>query len=72
MTHACNENPIVSTFGIPNARLIAPGAPERSVILRRMQVDDSHRMHPYRPAMDPAGVALLQGWMATLTDCNLQ
>lgn len=72
MTHACNENPIVSTFGIPNARLIPPGAPERSVILRRMQVDDAHRMHPYRPVMDAAGVALLQGWMATLTDCNAQ
>jgi uncharacterized repeat protein (TIGR03806 family) len=69
-TNACNTDPIVSTFGIANGKIIAPGSPDRSVLLRRLMVTDAHRMNPYRESMDSAGVALIQTWMGSLTDCN--
>ena len=70
MTGACNAMPIVSGFGLPNARLIAPGAPQSSVILRRLTVNDAHRMNPYRFAVDEFGVAMLRDWIGTLKDCS--
>lgn len=72
MTGACDATPIVSNFGLPAARLIAPGAPERSVVIRRMMVNDAHRMNPYRTSSDAAGVTLMQNWMGSLTSCSSQ
>jgi hypothetical protein len=56
-----------STFGLPEARLIVPGHPERSVLLHRV----SHRGEGYMPPLstsvrDEAAVRLLNEWVRGL------
>jgi uncharacterized repeat protein (TIGR03806 family) len=56
-----------STFGLPEARLIVPGHPERSVLLHRV----SHRGEGYMPPLstslrDEAAVRLLGEWIRSL------
>lgn len=70
MTGACNTYPIVSGFGLPDARLIAPGSPGRSVIVRRLSVNGAHQMNPYRNSVDELGVALIRDWIGALKDCS--
>jgi mono/diheme cytochrome c family protein len=53
-----------NTYGLPDARLIAPGHPERSVLLHRI----SHRGEGHMPPLstsvvDAAAVRLLQEWV---------
>jgi glucose/arabinose dehydrogenase len=53
-----------NTYGLPEARLIAPGHPERSVLLYRV----SHRGEGHMPPLstsvvDVAGVQLLREWV---------
>lgn len=69
-TGVCDAYPIVANFGLPDGRLLAPAAPERSVIIRRMTVNDAHQMNPYRNSVDEAGVALLRDWIGSLKDCS--
>ncbi len=63
------EKPLHSTFGLPDARLIAPGHPDRSVILKRVGMRGSGQMPPLstnRP--DEAGLNLLREWVAALKE----
>lgn len=58
-----NAAPMHGTFGIPDARLVAPGAPERSLLVYRPSLRGSGQMPPMstlRP--DGAGMALLAEW----------
>jgi hypothetical protein len=55
------------TFGLPDARLVAPGHPELSVLLFRM----THRAEGHMPPLatsvvDRAAVQLLHEWIANL------
>ncbi|MCS6866028.1 MAG: PQQ-dependent sugar dehydrogenase [Gemmataceae bacterium] len=64
-----DAKPVHSTFDRPDARLIAPGDPERSVLLHRLRVrgPNSGQMPPlstYR--VDTAGVELLTEWCRQL------
>jgi uncharacterized repeat protein (TIGR03806 family) len=59
--------PVHSTFNLPEARLIAPGHPERSVLLHRM----SHRQEGHMPPLstfvvDQRGVELIREWIQSL------
>src|SRR5205807_4650726 len=57
--------PVHHTFGLPDARLVAPGHPERSVLLHRVATRGPNQMPPLssnRP--DAAGVELLREWIA--------
>ena len=57
--------PLHTTFGLPDARLVAPGHPERSVLLHRVATRGKDQMPPLssnRP--DTAGVELLREWIA--------
>ena len=59
--------PMHSTFGIQDARVIAPGDPARSVVLMRTALRGTGQMPPLgtlRP--DPAWSALLTEWIAGL------
>ncbi|HEU5133729.1 MAG TPA: PQQ-dependent sugar dehydrogenase [Steroidobacteraceae bacterium] len=70
-THACDVVPGVGDLGIANARLIAPGAAARSVLINRMSRRDAHAMPPLGSAqVDTQGAALLTSWVNSLTSCN--
>lgn len=70
-TDACNAQPNAGDLGIDNARLIAPGEPDRSVLLARMKLRDSHQMPPLGTHLvDDDAVAVITEWIASLTGCN--
>lgn len=44
--NACNKDPQISTLGIPDAKLIFPGQPEKSIIYKRLNTTESYQMPP--------------------------
>lgn len=70
-TNACDVMPQEGEFGIANARLIAPGAPERSIIIERATRRDIYQMPPTGSNLvDTEGMTLLTDWIASLVNCN--
>jgi hypothetical protein len=70
-TNACDAVPGISDLGIANARLIAPGAADRSVIPVRMSLrNDTNQMPPIGAHEDTEGVQLIRDWINSLTSCN--
>lgn len=58
---------------LPQHLIVSPGAPEESVLLRRLEETSlPYRMHPYRLGVDHAGAALLREWIteSAATDCT--
>jgi uncharacterized repeat protein (TIGR03806 family) len=69
--NACDVAPGRGDLGIANARLIAPGAAARSVLVSRMSRRDVHEMPPLGSTLvDADGAALLTEWINSLTSCN--
>jgi uncharacterized repeat protein (TIGR03806 family) len=67
-TGACDAPPTLGDLGIPDARIIAPGDPDRSELLSRMSRRDFAGMPPVASRLpDPAGVALIRAWIESLT-----
>src|SRR5204862_5666629 len=62
-----NKGTGIGTFGIREARIIAPGDPYRSLLLYRMSKLGYARM-PYigSQVVDSAGVALVEDWIRSL------
>jgi len=59
--------PLHDKFGIENAKLIAPGDPARSVLLRRLALRGRGQMPPLATSLvDEAGVKLLREWIESL------
>lgn len=57
-------NPLHRTFDLPDAKLVAPGHPERSVLLKRAGLRGPHQMPPLSSnRVDEQGVALLREWI---------
>lgn len=70
-TNACNVAPSAGALGIANALLIAPGEPDRSVLLSRVNRRDANAMPPIASSVvDTAGVALLRQWIQGLSACQ--
>ena len=70
-TKTCDVVPTLDNLGISDARLIAPGAAARSVLIARMSRRDAHGMPPLGSAkVDADGAALLTEWVNSLTNCN--
>jgi mono/diheme cytochrome c family protein len=70
-TNACDVAPSGTTLGIANARLIAPGEPDRSVLPERVNRRDQHAMPPIgSTVIDAQGVALLRQWIQGLSSCQ--
>jgi putative heme-binding domain-containing protein len=66
-TGILDARPKQGDFGIPDARIIAPGDPGRSVLLYRMAKFGRGRMpHLGAEWPDPNGVALIHDWIASL------
>jgi hypothetical protein len=59
--------PVHDTFGLPDARLISPGHPERSVLLHRISHRGAGHMPPLATSVvDREAVELLRSWIAQL------
>ena len=59
--------PVQGTFGIPDARILAPGDPYRSVLYYRMAKQGRGRMpHIGSELVDEAGVRLIGDWIRQL------
>ena len=68
---ACDEVPADGDLGLSDARIVAPGAPERSVLLERMRRLDGSRMPRVgSERVDPVGVGLVDDWIAEMVDCQ--
>jgi len=66
-TSAINRKPIHGSFGIEDARILAPGDPDRSVILHRMAKLGPGRMpHVGSGVVDTDAVKLIRDWIANL------
>jgi len=62
--NAIDVNPSAADLGVSNARIVASGAKERSVLWLRMQRLDSERMPPIAShVVDEAGVDLIGSWI---------
>jgi uncharacterized repeat protein (TIGR03806 family) len=70
-TQACDAVPQSGDLGLGQAaRIIAPGAPDNSVLAARMNRRDADAMPPLASSLvDTAGVALMRDWIASLTSC---
>jgi hypothetical protein len=71
--NACDAAPGLGDLGITDARLIAPGAADRSVLPARMSLrDDADAMPPrgLGARVDADGVALIREWINSLAGCN--
>src|SRR5262249_10325821 len=59
--------PLHATFDLKDAKLIAPGEPDRSVLLQRIGTRGKGQMPPLSSnRVDEAGVKLLAEWVKTL------
>lgn len=69
-TNACDRAPQAGELGIVNARIVAPGDAERSVLVARVHRRDALGMPPLASTIvDSAGVALLTSWVDSLGGC---
>ena len=72
-TDACGVPPTLGDLGIPDARIIAPGEPDRSELLSRMSRRDAFGMPPIASlAPDADGAALIREWIESLTPASCQ
>ena len=69
-TNACDASPRSGQVGVDDARLIAPGEPERSVVSIRMQSLGTTRMPLVGShVVDADGKALVDAWILSLSGC---
>lgn len=68
----CDVAPTRGSLGLSDARLLAPGSPDRSVVSARLRSLDPARMMPPlgRNTLDGAGAAVIDAWISSLTDCS--
>ncbi|HEX7081365.1 MAG TPA: PQQ-dependent sugar dehydrogenase, partial [Gammaproteobacteria bacterium] len=71
-TGACDALPQAGDLGLgAGARIIAPGEPERSVLLGRLERRDAYAMPPLASnVVDAEGAALIREWIASLAGCG--
>ncbi len=68
--NACDVTPGSGSLGIADAKLIAPGDADRSIVVERMSRRDAVGMPPVASAVhDATGVALLSDWINSLDSC---
>ncbi len=64
------ESPRAGDLELDDAEIVAPGAPERSVLLARIEAEGSARMPPLgRATVDTAGATLIAAWISSLDSC---
>ena len=70
-TGSCGAAPQSGNLGIANALIVAPGEPDRSVLLERMsRRGDAAQMPPLATnSVDQLGVDLIRSWIEALSGC---
>ncbi len=69
-TNLCDAAPTEGDLGIPGARRIVPGDPDRSLVSVRMKRLDVHRMPPLgTEKIDPTGTGIVDAWIRGLGGC---
>jgi uncharacterized repeat protein (TIGR03806 family) len=69
-TRTCNAVPQAGDLGVPDARIIVPGDPSRSILALRMRALDVNRMPILGTrVVDEAGVAAVEAWIRDLQGC---
>jgi uncharacterized repeat protein (TIGR03806 family) len=67
-TAIVGARPALGAFGIPDARIVVPGDPARSVLLHRMSTPGVGRMPPLASSVpDEPALRLLRDWVRELT-----
>lgn len=62
-----DTKPVHQSFDLPDARLIAPGSPERSVMLHRLGTRGTGQMPPLATSrVDTEGLELMRDWCRSL------
>ncbi len=71
-TKACDQKPGRIDFGLRDAaRIVAPGLPDNSVMLLRVEALNANRMPPLASSVvDPKGLMLLTDWIKSLKNCT--
>ncbi|HEU4611136.1 MAG TPA: hypothetical protein VFS15_03625 [Kofleriaceae bacterium] len=70
-TNACDRAPAFGDLELDDARVIAPGAPGRSVLLARMGTRGDDQMPPLGTfEVDTVATATIAEWIASLTSCQ--
>jgi uncharacterized repeat protein (TIGR03806 family) len=66
----CDVAPTSGDLGIEDALLLAPGEPDRSVLLSRISRRDAYAMPPLASSLvDDDGVALVREWIESMAAC---
>lgn len=65
----CNTFPVAGDLGVAGARLLVPGAPERSLISLRMHGTQGKMPPLGRNVVDPVGVDVIDAWIRSTTEC---
>lgn len=69
-TKTCNADPKVDNLGVAAAKLVAPGAPDRSILALRPHATGAKRMPPLASTVvDLAGTKLLDDWIRGIAVC---
>ena len=66
----CDIAPNAEFAGHEAALLVAPGAPDRSLISIRMHIEGSGAMPPLRRRADSKGTKLIDDWIRSLESCG--
>ncbi len=71
-TNTCGVDATVGNLGVVGAQRIAPGDPDRSVLLIRMALENSDdRMPPLSTLVeDEQATQLIRAWITSLSGCN--
>lgn len=66
----CNEAPLGDTLGLINPVIIAPGNPDQSILVLRMEDSGQHRMPPLASSVvDTQAMAVIRQWISDLSEC---
>jgi glucose/arabinose dehydrogenase len=66
----CGKPPNAIFPGHEDAALLAPGAPDRSLISLRMHLETGGAMPPERQRVDPLGTRIIDAWISSLAACQ--
>ena len=74
-TRTCGVEPQKDKLGLDDGLLLVPGDPDKSLMLRRMEVSgpdlpENQRMPQIGTnVVDPLGVALIRDWISAMPPC---